>query len=147
LWPLPSLVSTTGKYLLFPPALHFLNSVYIDSPRGFHLGTSGLYILCFWNYPLVLYHHAPLIFSSSLYSALYYIHIYLGCFNIFLFLTHSLTLSLSLPPPVAPSDRLTNNNKLKQNNKLNKIIILFSLSRCTYIHVYMYDHKCFCIYI
>jgi hypothetical protein len=44
--------------------------------------------------PLLLthYHHAPLIFNSLMYSALYYIHIYMGCFNIF----HSLTFSFSL---------------------------------------------------
>jgi hypothetical protein len=51
--------------------------VYIDSPRGFHLGTSGMYISCFNQinpscYLLFLYHHAPLIF----YSLQYIIFIY-----------------------------------------------------------------------
>jgi hypothetical protein len=90
--------------------------MYIDSSRGCHLGTSGLYISWFNqinSFPrslLILYHHAPLIFTSSLYSALLYSYID-GCFSIF----HSLTFSSSLPPPVALSDGLAN-------------IILFSLS-------------------
>jgi hypothetical protein len=37
-----------GKDLFYPPALHFFK-VYIDSPREFHLGASGLYILCFYQ--------------------------------------------------------------------------------------------------
>jgi hypothetical protein len=49
-------------------------------------------------YLLILYHHAPLILNSLQYSALYYIHIETGCFNIF----HSLTFSLPLLPPIDP---------------------------------------------
>jgi hypothetical protein len=71
---------------------------------------------------LTLYHHAPLTFNRLLYSALYsYID---GCFNIF----HSLTFSLSLLPPIAPSNGLTNT-------------VLFSLT----IYVYMYVCACVCV--
>jgi hypothetical protein len=45
----------------------------IGNPKGFLLGTSGLYILCFYqinplpvHYLIILYHHASLIFNSLL---------------------------------------------------------------------------------
>jgi hypothetical protein len=75
-----SLVSTPRKDLFFPPALHCFK-VCIDSPRGFCLGTSGLYISCFNqiiplpHYLLFLYHHALLIFNSSHYCTLCDIHV------------------------------------------------------------------------
>jgi hypothetical protein len=74
----------TGPHLwkrpIFPLSLHFLK-VYIDNPRGFAL----VFQACIYHalikltpllcYLLFLYHHAPIIFSSLQYSALYYIHI------------------------------------------------------------------------
>jgi hypothetical protein len=42
--PLP-LVPIPSKDLFYPPVLHFF-WMYVDGPRGFCLGTSGLYILC-----------------------------------------------------------------------------------------------------
>jgi hypothetical protein len=101
--PSPSPWYTSPEKIYFSLLLYiFLNWVYIDSSRGgLHLGTSDLYIWCFYQInpsPPLLTHflsHAPLIFNSLLYSALYYIHIQMGCFNIF----HSLTFSFSLPPP------------------------------------------------
>jgi hypothetical protein len=80
--------------------------VYIDSPVGFTLVPSGLYISCFNQIsplpPLsILYHHAPLIFNSLLYSELYYTFILFQYFS-------SVTFPFSLPPPIVPSDGLTN---------------------------------------
>jgi hypothetical protein len=88
----PSLVSThltlvpppkkKTYFTLLPFFFFFLNQVYIDSPRGVHLGISGLYISCFNqincsfpHYLLILYYHVPLIFNSLQYIMLYYIHI------------------------------------------------------------------------
>jgi hypothetical protein len=44
--PLP-VTLTPRKDLFFPPAIHFFLKVNIDSPRGFCLATSVLYISCF----------------------------------------------------------------------------------------------------
>jgi hypothetical protein len=68
---------------------------------------------------LFLYHHAPLIFSSLQYGMLYYIHIQMGCFDIF----YSLTFSFLLPPPVIPSEIPTNTS--------------CSLSHCIFVYIYM----------
>jgi hypothetical protein len=54
----------------------------------------------------------------------HYIHIWMGCCNIFYSLFSNI---FSLPPPVAPSDRLTN-------------IILFSLSLQIYIYIHTHTH-------
>jgi hypothetical protein len=115
------------KRPILPSCLHFFK-VYIDGPKGFHLGTSGLYILCFNQIipPLLTLSLLPCppSVNSMQYRVLCYVHIRIGCFNIF----RSFTVSFPLPPPVARSDRLTN-------------IILFSLS--LYVCVYI----CVCVYI
>jgi hypothetical protein len=74
------LVPTPEKDLFFPLALHFFKCILIDQ------GSFALVLLaCIYyvlikltsspHYLLILYHHAPLIFKSLPYSALYYIHI------------------------------------------------------------------------
>jgi hypothetical protein len=83
------------KIPILPVCPSFLK-VFIDSPRGFHLGTSGLHASCFNQinscYLLILYNHAPLMFNSFQYSKLYYSHIQMVCFNIF----HSITFFSSI---------------------------------------------------
>jgi hypothetical protein len=72
-------IPTSRKDLFFPPALHFKNCVLIVQ-GGFALVLhacihSVLIKLTSPCYLLMLYHHAPLIFNTLQYSALYYIHI------------------------------------------------------------------------
>jgi hypothetical protein len=83
------MVSTSRKDLFYPTVLHFFK-IYIDSPGGFCLGTSDLYISCFnqINPPrhnlVFLYHHASITFNS--YSAIHYIiFIYRWIFQYFSF--------------------------------------------------------------
>jgi hypothetical protein len=114
----------------------FLNWVYIDSPRGVHLGTSDLYI-SFFNQinslPLLRTHSlspcSPNIQQLTVQYIILYSYI-MGCFNIF----HSLTFSFSLPPLIAPSDRLTNT-------------ISFCLWLYIYVHTYIYTYTHAHIYI
>jgi hypothetical protein len=132
------LVCLPRKDLFFLAALHFLKIMYILVVQGdFALVLQA----CIYHalikltpplYLLIFYHQALLIFNNLQYSALYYIHIYMGYFNIF----HSLVFFYLLLPPVVPSDRLTNT-------------ILLSLSQYMYIYTYthIYDHISFYLYI
>jgi hypothetical protein len=56
--------------------LPFIFSVYIDSPGEFHLGSSGLYVLCFNQLLLPIGYSVPISCSPiSIHSALYCIDI------------------------------------------------------------------------
>jgi hypothetical protein len=50
--------------------------VHINSPRGFHLGTSGLYVLCFNkinspHYLPFVYHHAPDVYQLTVHYVIF----------------------------------------------------------------------------
>jgi hypothetical protein len=116
--------SSPRKDLFHPPTLFFFN--YIDSSRGGHLGTSCLYMSCFFKLPtshylLFLYHHTPLIFNSLQCGTLYYNHIRMDCFNIF----QSLTFYFSLLPPIITSDRSTHAILCSLNIYIYMIIYVF----------------------
>jgi hypothetical protein len=126
--PIPPTTIHFRKILVLSSCRSYFKKVYIDSPRGFYLGASVLYISCFNqifpHYIHFFYHLAPLIFNGLWYIISYSIHIQMSCFNIF----HILTFSFPLQPYVFPSDRPTNT-------------VLISLS----LHIYVY--MCVCIHI
>jgi hypothetical protein len=77
---LPVVPTLEKIYFTLLSFIFFKLSIYWNS-KEFLLGTSGLYISCFYqsnalpHYLLILYHHAPLTLNSLLYSALYYVQV------------------------------------------------------------------------
>jgi hypothetical protein len=115
---------------VFPPALHFL-SVYWQPKRFLPWYFRAVYIMLWSNYFLVLYHQAPLIRHSSLYSALSS-----SCIGgLFQFLSFSDI--LSPPSPAAPqTDSLTQFCSLS-------LFVFMCVCACVYID----DHTCIYLYI
>jgi hypothetical protein len=70
-------VPTPRKDFILLPFIFLFSSVCWWSREGFALVLQAWIFLCFnqINSRYLLYHHTPLIFNSSWYSTLYYIHI------------------------------------------------------------------------
>jgi hypothetical protein len=100
--PLP-LLPTSRQDLFYLPILHFFK-VYIDCSRGFHLGISNTYILCFDEIPPLLTFSLPPF--CPIIHCVHCVILFSNTDALCVSITHSFSFPLSLP--VISLDRPTN---------------------------------------
>jgi hypothetical protein len=130
---LPLVLTSKRTYFSLLPFFFFCFSflVSIDSPRGFCLGTSGLYVSCFNQInPL------SLLLTHSLSPCSSNVHLTVQCIVLYSYI-NGLSQYFSVSNIFCTSP--ASHRPLRQTNAL------FSLT--VYLCVYVYDHTCFYIYI